>query len=189
MAAPAGVLHPILAATRTTFHTMIRPVSMKERERAFLAFLVAPALAGAAYQIMYMVVRGADPSDNMFSQFIVGSAFASVGIYIRAALFGFPIYLLLRHFKKLSLLTLVISGVAIPAGLIVGNEAIGLLASDQKSLFSFYREGCQEILENVRTECGRQLLLRDRILSLATGGFAGLFFWLIYAGGKLSSKQ
>lgn len=162
---------------------------MKERERTFLAFVVAPALAGAAYQIMYTVARGADPSDNLLSQFIGGTAFASMGIYIRAALFGFPSYLLLRHFRKLSFLTSVISGIAIPAGLIVGNEMMGLLASDQKSLFSFYREDCQEILENVRTECGRQLLLRDRILSLVTGGLAGVFFWLVYAGRKLSPDR
>lgn len=154
---------------------------MIDRERALLALFLAPPLAGIFYVLVYSLTRWSVFSETFWSGFTSDLAFVAISIYIRMLLFGVPAYLLLRHFNLLSLATSVAAGILIPVALIF-LPMLWDTPPDSNVTFSFSREGCHEIVDNIRSECGRWLLARDRILAVATGGVCGLLFWLIYAG-------
>lgn len=155
---------------------------MLDRERTLLAAFLAPPLAGIAYWLLYSLTRWSETPEILWSQLVPGASLASLGIYVAMLLAGVPAYLLLRRFKLVSSASVVAVGIAIPGILILLSELWGAYIPESGSAFSYFRENCQEIVDNVRTECGYWLQWRDRILALATGGICGLFFWLIHAG-------
>lgn len=152
---------------------------MIDRERALLALFLAPPLAGIFYVLVYSLTRWSVFSETFWSGFASDLAFVTIGIYIRMLLFGVAAYLLLRHFNLMSLASSVAAGILIPIALIF-LPMLWDTPPDGNVTFNFSREGCHEIVDNVRSECGRWLLARDRVLSVTTGGFCGLCFWLIY---------
>lgn len=161
---------------------------MLDRERTLLAAFLAPLLAGVAYWVMYSLTRWPESAELLWSYLMPGAALAAMGAYLKTLFFGVPAYLLLHRYKLASLLSVVAVGLFIPVASIVLSELLGTLTAGSGSTYSYFRENCHEVIDNVRTECGNWLLWRDRILVVTTGGFCGLFFWLINAGGRKSGS-
>jgi hypothetical protein len=162
---------------------------MMARERALLAFFLVPPFAGVAYYFMYSLTRWSVFSGAFWSDFIYGAAFAAIGVYFQMILFGVPIYLLFRYFNTISLISAVTAGIIVPIALIFLPTLWRATPDTDNVTISFFRENCHEIVDNVRTECGKWLLLRDRSLAIATGGLCGLLFWLIYASSRFKRQQ
>ena len=86
---------------------------------------------------------------------------------------------LLKRHHKLNQHNTVTAGAVIAAAMPFATEAWRLVTIDAGAKYSYVAEGCQAILENVRTKCGYMLMLKEVIVLAALGAAIALIFWYL----------
>lgn len=74
----------------------------------------------------------------------------------------------------------IVLAAAIGAALVLLPEVYRVISISDRSTFSSTIGGCDEIINNVRTACGYESLLKSAAYSAGLGALAGLVFWHVY---------
>lgn len=159
--------------------------------RPLRAFLITPVFAATIHLCLSAISRASRTNIPDVRTFVLAQVDGyapilpiAVGlISVIMLIFVMPVYAILKQWKIENAVVTVLAAGAISAFFYAAPTIVNLLGlRGSHSTFSYYREGCQIIFENVRTACGWMIFFRSLSVYTVTGLLSGAFFWRLYAG-------
>jgi len=147
--------------------------------RLVIALLLAPIAPILVYSLFSFFPSIVETPVVQFP-YLARSLFEALAVaYGLAAFAGAPTLVILKRREKFTQQNTVATGAAIAALIPVALEAYRLAVMDGEAKYSYIAEGCQVIIENVRSKCGYMLMLKEMIIFAAVGAAVALVFWYL----------
>lgn len=143
---------------------------------ALLLAPIAPVLAYSLFSFFPSIVESPVVQFPYLSSFLFQALTVA---YLLTALVGAPALTVLKQRDKFTQHNALMTGAVIAAAVPVLLELYRLVSMDTEAEFSYIADGCQAILENVRTKCGYMLLLKEMIIYAAVGAAIAMVFWYL----------
>lgn len=137
---------------------------------------IAPVLAYALFSFFPSIIETPGIQFPHLATFLLQALSVAYGLTLVAAV---PALGVLKRRGKFNQSNTLITGAAIAAAVPVILEAYRLATMHSGAKYSYIAEGCQAIVENVRTKCGYMLMLKEMIVLAAVGAAIAFVFWYL----------